>query len=166
MRALTENASTPATPTTAISSATPANPDSTKAFSRSGASTCARTSASVAARSTGWSAEISRMIRVTGVDQRVRVARRVHEQAAAVGHLPQRVIDRERRARHDVLVVHVRHHADDAPRLGLAEVRIGPPHVAVERVAVREQPLRDALAHDHDELAAGPVVVGEVAAGR
>ena len=30
VRALTENASTPATPTTAISSATPANPESTK----------------------------------------------------------------------------------------------------------------------------------------
>ena len=67
MRALTENASTPATPTTAISSATPANPDTTKAFSRSGASTSARTSSSVAARSTGWFADISRMIRVTGV---------------------------------------------------------------------------------------------------
>ncbi len=39
VRALTENASTLATPTTAISSATAANPDSTKALSRSGAST-------------------------------------------------------------------------------------------------------------------------------
>ena len=65
VRALTENASTPATPTTAISSAMPANPENTKAFSRSGDSTSARTSSSVAARSTGWSAEISRMTRVT-----------------------------------------------------------------------------------------------------
>ena len=56
VRALTENASTPATPTTAISSAMPANPESTNAFSRSGDSTSARTSSSVAARSTGWSA--------------------------------------------------------------------------------------------------------------
>src|SRR5437867_4277475 len=39
VRALTENASTPATPTTAISSAMPANPENTKAFSRAGDST-------------------------------------------------------------------------------------------------------------------------------
>ena len=51
-------------PTTAINSATPANPESTKAFSRSGASFSARTSSSVAARSTGWFADISRMVRV------------------------------------------------------------------------------------------------------
>ena len=60
VRALTENASTPATPTTAISSAMPANPENTKAFSRSGDSTSARTSSSVAARSTGWSGGQSR----------------------------------------------------------------------------------------------------------
>ena len=43
----------------------PAKAVNTKAFSRSGDSTSARTSSSVAARSTGWSAEISRMARVT-----------------------------------------------------------------------------------------------------
>ena len=53
VRPLTEKASTPATPTTAIASATAANPPKTSVFSRSGASTVARTSASVAARSTG-----------------------------------------------------------------------------------------------------------------
>ena len=66
VRALTENASTPATPTTAIVSATAANPPNTSAFSRFGASTSARTSSSVAARSTGCSADSSRMIRVIG----------------------------------------------------------------------------------------------------
>jgi hypothetical protein len=53
VRALTENASTPATPTTAISKAMPAKPEKTNAFSRSGARIAVRTSASVAARSTG-----------------------------------------------------------------------------------------------------------------
>ena len=53
VRPLTENASTPATPTTEIASATAAKPPNTIAFSRSGASTSARTSSSVAARSTG-----------------------------------------------------------------------------------------------------------------
>lgn len=52
VRPLTENASTPATPTMEIASATPANPPKTMAFRRSGASTSARTSSSVAARST------------------------------------------------------------------------------------------------------------------
>jgi hypothetical protein len=37
IRALTENASTPATPTTAINSATPANPPNTSALTRFGA---------------------------------------------------------------------------------------------------------------------------------
>ena len=53
VRALTENASTPATPTTAINSATAANTPNTSEFKRSGVSTSARTSARVAARSTG-----------------------------------------------------------------------------------------------------------------
>ncbi len=53
VRALTENASTPATPTTAMVSATAANPLNTSAFTRLGASTSARTSSRVAACSTG-----------------------------------------------------------------------------------------------------------------
>ena len=67
IRALTENASTPATPTTAMVSATSAKPPNTIVFRRFGASTSARTSSSVAARSTGCSAEMSRMIFVIGV---------------------------------------------------------------------------------------------------
>ena len=65
VRALTEKASTPATPTTAMSSATEAKPPKTSALSRFGDSTSARTSSSVAARSTGWSADSSRIVRVT-----------------------------------------------------------------------------------------------------
>ena len=65
MRALTENARTPATPTTAMSSAMPPNAENTNVFNRSGVNTSARTSSSVAGRSTAWSAEISRMMRVT-----------------------------------------------------------------------------------------------------
>src|SRR5262249_6763226 len=48
VRALTENASTPATPTTAIASATAANTPNTTEFRRSGVSTSARTSSRVA----------------------------------------------------------------------------------------------------------------------
>ena len=50
--------------------------------------------------------------------ERVRIARRVHEQAAGDAHLPDRVIDRQRRSRHDVLVVHVGDDADDAAGTG------------------------------------------------
>ena len=53
VRALTENASTPATPTTAIANATAANTPNTSEFKRSGVSTSARTSSRVAACSTG-----------------------------------------------------------------------------------------------------------------
>jgi hypothetical protein len=115
VRALTENASTPATPTTAIVSATPAKPPNTSAFRRSGASTSARTSSSVAGRSTGWSGSELRMMRVIG-DQRVRVGRGVHEQPPAADLLLERVVHRHRRSRHDVLVVHVGGDADDAAR--------------------------------------------------
>src|SRR6266446_4820844 len=67
VRALTENANTPATPTSAIARATAAKIPNTTVLRRSGVRTSARTSSSVAARSTGWSTDISRMIRVTGV---------------------------------------------------------------------------------------------------
>ena len=67
VRALTEKASTPPTPTTAIARATTANPPKTRAFNRSGVSTSARTSSRVAARSTGWSTDRLRIVRVIGV---------------------------------------------------------------------------------------------------
>ena len=114
VRALTENASTPATPTTAISSATPAKPPKTSAFRRSGASTSARTSSSVAARSTGCSGERSRMILVMGGTSAYGSVLRVDEQPAAADLLLERVIHRHRRSRHHVLVVHVGGDADDA----------------------------------------------------
>jgi hypothetical protein len=49
VRALTENASTPATPTTAIARATAANRPNTTEFKRFGASTSARMSSRLAA---------------------------------------------------------------------------------------------------------------------
>ena len=67
VRVLTENARTPATPTTAMSSATPANPLKTSALTWFGDRISERMSSSVAARSTGRSAASSRMIFVTGV---------------------------------------------------------------------------------------------------
>ena len=82
---------------------------------------------------------------------------------------PMRVIDVHGRPRHDVLVVDVADDADDAPAVG-AHVdelhdRVGPHQVAVDRVLVREQLLRQALADDHDALAVAPIAVVEVAAG-
>ena len=62
-------------------------------------------------------------------------------------------------------VVDIGHDPDDAPGHRLAEVWIGPPHVMVERVALREQALRHALTHDDDELAVALVLGVEVAAG-
>ncbi len=76
------------------------------------------------------------------------------------------MIDRQCRSAPDVLIVGVRHDADDAARQRLAaEVRIGPPHLPVQRLAVREEPLRDALADDHHRLRAAAVLVGEIAPG-
>ena len=109
VRALTENASTPATPTTAMVSATMAKPPKTMVFKRSGVSTSARTSSRVAARSTGWSTERSRMVRVIGRDQGVRIRSNVDEEAAAKQRsLPERLIHRQGRAGNQVLVVDIR----------------------------------------------------------
>src|SRR5581483_6848551 len=67
VRPLTENASTPPTPTIEIARATIANPPNTIVLSRSGASTSALMSSSVAARSTGCSFDRSRIVRaITG----------------------------------------------------------------------------------------------------
>src|ERR1700722_2793228 len=65
VRALTENASTPATPTTAITNATAAKTPNTSEFKRSGVSTSARMSSRVAGRSTGCSADMLRIMRGT-----------------------------------------------------------------------------------------------------
>ena len=169
VRALTENASTPATPTTAISSATPAKPPKTSAFSRSGASTSAL---HVVERRRLLDRLLGRQLADDARDrrdQRIRIGLRVHEQAAAAELLLQRVIDVHRRPRHDVLVVDVGDDADDPPAVG-ADVdelhhRVGPHQVAVDGVLVREQLLRQALADDDDPLAVAPIAVVEVAAG-
>ena len=62
--------------------------------------------------------------------------------------------------------VDVRHDADNAARERLAEERLGPPHVPVDRFAVREQSLRDALGDDRHRLAVAAVGVRELAAGQ
>src|SRR6266850_1477052 len=67
VRALTEKARTPATPTKAMARATAAKTPNTTVLRRSGVRTSARTSSRVAARSTGWSTDMSRMMRVIGV---------------------------------------------------------------------------------------------------
>ncbi len=81
--------------------------------------------------------------------QRVGIGPRVHEQPPAGDLLLERVIHGHHRSRHDVLIVDVRHDADDAARLGAdadeLHDRIGPEQRAVEHVAAGEQARRDAL---------------------
>src|SRR5262245_45386350 len=167
VRALTENASTPATPTIAIVSATSAKPPKTSAFSRSGASTSARTSSRVAALSTGCSADIWRM-------RRVIVGTSAYGSPVRVCTNPrpaERGIERHSRPRDDILVVDVRRHAHDPFRLTadaaeLQDEPIGHNQPAVDGgINAREHPLRHTLAHDRDPIAAAPVVLIEIAAG-
>ncbi len=169
VRALTENARTPATPTTAIVSATAANPPKTSAFNRSGASTSALMSSSVAGRSTGCSgdelANDARDLR----HERVGVGAGMDEDAAAANFLLERVIDAQRRTRNDVLIVDVGGDTDDAAWLGLdvdeLHHRIGPHQAAVDRVARAEHAPRHALADDDDRLGIATIGVGEITAG-
>ena len=93
----------------------------------------------------------------------------MHEHAPAGHLLLERVVDRQHRRRDDVLVVDVRHHADDAPRLR-AEAdephdRIAPRSLRLSTSCPGKQLLGEALADDHDPFGAVAVVVVEVAAG-
>src|SRR5437762_12294214 len=95
----------------------------------------------------------------------MRIAGRTDEQAAAVLDLTNRHVDGHDRLRHHALVIDVRHDADNPPRHRFTEVRIGPPHMPVQRIAFREHTLRDTLADDRNRLDTGAVVIGEFAAG-
>ena len=170
VRALTENASTPATPTTAMSSATPEKPPNTNAFRRAGESTSARMSSMAGGaldRLVGRDAVCT--IFVMGVTSVYGIGLRVHEDAALMHLLLERVVDGHRRLGHDVLVVEVGGHADDAPSV-LAHAdevgdRVGPHQHAVHRVLPGEHPPRQTLADDHDLFGVLPVALVEVAAG-
>jgi hypothetical protein len=86
-----ENAKTPATPTTAMSSAVPPSAENTNAFSRFDVSTSARTSSSVLGRSTAWSAAISRTGARHGRDERVRICCNTDKFAAGQASLAKRL---------------------------------------------------------------------------
>ena len=151
-------------------SATPAKPPNTSAFSRSGASTSARTSSSVAGL---LHRLLGRQLADDARDrrhQRVRIGLRVDEQPAAANLLLERVIhasspaparrSRRRRRRR-------RRRCGAASVLTPMNFITGSVHIRwrLTRVLVREHPLRQALADDHDRLGVAPIGVGEVAAG-
>ena len=116
VRALTENASTPATPTTAIEQR-----DAGEAAEHQRVQPVRRQhfGADVFQRRRLLDRLVGREIADDARDrrhQRVRIGPRVHEQAAAADLLLERVVDGHRRSRHHVLVVHVGGDADDAAR--------------------------------------------------
>src|SRR5581483_7670275 len=83
--------------------------------------------------------------------------------------LPEGVIYGQRRAWHYVLIIDIGRHADNAPgrRADVDELdhRIGPHHVAVDRILIRKHPLREALAYDDDRLAAVAIGIVEIPSG-
>ena len=108
-------------------------------------------------------------MRVIGRHQRIRIRVCMNEETAATDLLVEGVIDAKRRARHDILVVDIGRDADDAPGRG-ADIdelhhRIGPHHMVVDRILIREHPLRQALAHDDDRLAGSAIRIVEIASG-
>ena len=123
VRALTENASTPATPTTAIEQR-----DAGESREHEGVQPLRRQHlrAHVLERRGALHRlvrrQISRMTRVTAGTSAYGSPAACTNRRPASADLRHRVIDRQRRSGHDVLVVHVRHDADDAARLRLAEV--------------------------------------------
>ena len=108
------------------------------------------------------------MIRVIDGTSAYGSVRACTKKPAAADLLLERVIDRQRGPRDDVLVVDVGRDPDDAPA-GRADVdelhhRIGPHQPAVQRVLVREHPLRQALADDDDRVGVVAIAVVEIAA--
>src|SRR5690606_37053426 len=102
-------------------------------------------------------------------NQPVWIAGRVHEDSPASQALLERQIHRHRRFRDEILVVDIRHHADDAPGpladADELEDRVRPLELSVERLLVGEHALRETLAHDDHLLAVDTVIVREVAPG-
>ena len=101
--------------------------------------------------------------------QRVGIGSRVHEDPPAGELLFERLIHGHHRFRHDVLVVDIGHHADNATRLATdvdeLDDRIGPEQRAVEDIATGKQAGRDAFGDDHHRLTPVPIVEREIASG-
>src|SRR5437660_5947439 len=164
VRALTENASTPPTPTTAIANATAANTPNTSEFKRSGVSTSARMSSRVAACSNrlicGYVANHLRDRR----DERIRIYAGVDEKATAKHWtLFKGAIDGESGLRNDISVVNIGGDADDAMRrhkTRLFEIGPGeelqhgirPIDMPIDGIMIGEHTLCEGLADDNDGL--------------
>src|SRR5258708_2414615 len=84
-----------------------------------------------------------------------------------IRYLTERVVDGKRRARYDVLIVHICRDAYDAPRplVDVNEIHhwVCPHDVPVDRILAGEHRLSHALANDDNRLAAATVIVVEVA---
>ena len=152
VRPLTEKARTPATPTTEISKATPANPPNTTAFSRPRQYLRAYVLKRARALHRLFRRNLVNGAR-DGGSQGVRILLRAHQQTALPSLLVGRLVHHHGRRRDDVLVIHIGHHADDPPGL-LANAdklhhSVRSAQLAVQRILPGEQRLRQALAHDH-----------------
>ena len=169
VRALTENASTPATPTTAIMqrhAGEAAEDQRVQPIRRE------HFGAHVLERRRPLDRLIGRQLADDARDrrhQRVRIGPRVHEQAAAADLLLERVIDGHRRP--GTTFSSSTSAATPTMRRGSALTSMnfitGSVHInrRLTRVLVREHPLRQALADDHDLLGVAAIGVVEVAAG-
>jgi len=152
---LTEKARTPATPTTAIATATNAKAPNA---SVSQAIRFKDFGANVGERGgvfhglfDGQTADDLR----DGADEAVRIDMCVDKQSAAPDlHLFERLVNRESMSRFDVFVIEITDHAHDSAgsRADVDELhyRVGPGHIVIQRVAAGEHARCDALADDHD----------------
>src|SRR6476660_766618 len=78
------------------------------------------------------------------------------------------MIDGERHARHDVLIIYISSDPDNTARsfayADEVHYRIGPHDVAIHGILSGEHPLRHTLADDHYRFATAPVVIVEIPA--
>src|SRR4029077_10035131 len=107
---------------------------------------------------------------LSGVNEETAAKERQFLIGCIIRYLTEGLVDGKRHSRYNVLIVHVGGDSYDAswPFADKDERRhrVGPHHVAVDRVLAGEHALRHTLADDHNRLAAATVVVVEVAPGK
>src|SRR6202012_337692 len=100
--------------------------------------------------------------------QRIWILLRSHKEAPLPSFLISRLIHHHGRQRNDVFVIHIRHHADNPPRLHADADKfhhaVCPSQFAIQRVLPGKECLREALAYNDHAFGAVLVRVSEVTA--
>ena len=167
VRALTENASTPAMPTAAMITANAPNDDTSAAFSRRGATLSSRIWSTVRTFSIGPPGATLRTTRVAaGTSEGASVAARITSPAPNSRVLIERLERHSPRLGVEPAVLRVAHYADHrAPVAAQGDEPqhvAGPRHPLADRIAIGKEPGGERLVEDDHQRTAGAIGRGEL----